>query len=58
MTTFTAVDGDGTTGPVYPVSCTTRMPCRRVMRAIGQRATTARLPSGHLPFLSHLRHNL
>jgi hypothetical protein len=25
-----------------PVSCTTRMPCRRVMRAIGQRATAAR----------------
>jgi len=26
----------------YPVSCTTRMPCRRVMRAAGQRATAAR----------------
>jgi hypothetical protein len=28
--------------PHYPVSCTTRMPCRRVMRALGQRATAAR----------------
>jgi hypothetical protein len=26
----------------YRVSCTTRMPCRRVMRALGQRATAAR----------------
>jgi hypothetical protein len=27
---------------VTPVSCTTRMPCRSVMRAAGQRATAAR----------------
>jgi hypothetical protein len=26
----------------YRVSCTTRMPCRSVMRALGQRATAAR----------------
>src|SRR5262245_28574517 len=26
----------------YPVSCTTRMPCRRVIRAFGQRGTAAR----------------
>jgi hypothetical protein len=29
-------------GGRHPVSCTTRMPCRRVMRAAGQRATAAR----------------
>jgi hypothetical protein len=28
--------------PFYPVSCTTRMPCRSAIRALGQRATAAR----------------
>jgi hypothetical protein len=29
----------GSSAGRYPVSCTTRMPCRSVIRALGQRAT-------------------